>query len=1053
VDIIGTSIRHPVSTFSAVILVLIFGVLGLSRLPVQLTPDVEAPTISVTTNWFGASPYEIEKEIIEKQEDVLKSITELVSMESASQNNRGEITLTFRVGADLQTALSRVSNKLNEVSDYPANADRPQISAAGAQSSPVIWMMLKMRGEDKARIDQFRSFFDNEIRGRLERVPGVGSLFVFGGTETRMEVVVDAERLAANGLTLGALAAAVNAANSNVSAGVLGLEKRNYRVRTVGQFQHPDDLGQVLLADDGRYRVYLRDVAETGLGYAPQSIPVRHNGTPMIVVAVRKESGANVLAMTDAMQRAVADLNGAELKRAGLYIDWVYDQRPYINNAVDQVQRNLLIGAGLAIIVLWLYLRSIAATLTVAMAIPISVISTFIFLLLFDRTINVVSLAGISFAVGMLVDNAIVVLENIDRHRHMGKSAFAASYDGAREVWGAVLASTVTTVAVFLPVLFVEEQAGQLFRDIAIAITFSIVVSLFVSVSAIPAITRKLYQLSGRDREAKAVGVAQGNAFVRAVMALSRLTLKNAATRLFTVGLLMAVAAWGVMLLLPKAEYLPQGNRNLILNIMVPPPGYSEAKREEIADYVYQAIRPHIEADGVDGVPQVQNMFFVASEQLTLFGGTSAHEQRAREMMPLFTRVMNSIPGMFGVSIQQGIFAQSLGRDRSVDVNISGSDNAEIVAAARAVFGALKASELLGGAQIRPVPSLEISYPEVRLIPDRARLIANGLSERELGFAVDVLMDGRKIGEFKPDGEKVMDLVLTAHSDAVETPEDILDGLVASREGRALRIGDLADLQYAQGMTQINHLERARTVRLEVTPPGDVALQEAIEYVQQQVLPGVRDSGALDAVRVAIGGSADKLSETRLALQWNFILAVLIIYLLMASLFGHFLYPLVILLSIPLAAAGGFVGLALVDRFIAPQPFDILVMLGFVILVGTVVNNAILIVHQSLNNVRYGGLLGVDAVLHAVRTRIRPIFMSSTTSVFGLLPLVLATGSGSELYRGLGSVILGGLAVSTVFTLFVIPALLAFVIGHEKPRVDPANALASVRADAAAGPQ
>jgi len=1034
VDVIGTSIRHPVSTFSAVILVLIFGLLGLSRLPVQLTPDVEAPTISITTNWFGASPYEIEKEIIEKQEDVLKSIAELVSMESASQNNRGQITLTFKVGADLQTALSRVSNKLNEVSDYPANAARPQISASGAQSSPVIWMMLKVRGADKARINQYRSFFENEIRGRLERVPGVGSLFVLGGTETRMEVVVDAGRLAANGLTLNALAAAVNAANSNVSAGVLGLEKRNYRVRTVGQFQRPDDLGEVLLADDGRYRVYLRDVAETRLGYAPQSIPVRHNGTPIIVVAVRKESGANVLEMTDAMQRTVGELNAGELKRAGLYIDWVYDQRPYINNAIDQVQRNLLIGASLAIIVLWLYLRSIAATLTVAMAIPISVFSTFIFLLLFERTINVVSLAGISFAVGMLVDNAIVVLENIDRHRRMGKSAFAASHDGAREVWGAVLASTVTTVAVFLPVLFVEEQAGQLFRDIAIAITFAIVVSLFVSVSVIPAITRKLYQMAGRERQASAVTVAQGNWFVRSVMALSRLTLKNAFSRLLTVGLLMAAAAWGVMLLLPKAEYLPQGNRNLIINIMVPPPGYSEAKREEIADYVYAAIRPHIEEDGIDGVPQVKSMFFVASEQLTLFGGTSVHDQRAREMMPLFTRVMNSIPGMFGVSIQQGIFSQSLGRDRSVDINISGSDNAEIVAAARALFVALKDSELLGGAQIRPVPSLEISYPEVRLIPDRARLIANGLSERELGFAVDVLMDGRKIGEFKPDGEKVMDLVLTARSDAVASPEDILDGLVATREGRALRIGDLAELQYARGMTQINHLERARTVRLEVTPPGQVALQEAIEYVQQQVLPGVRESGALEAVRVSIGGSADKLSETRQALQWNFILAVLIIYLLMASLFGHFLYPLVILLSIPLAAAGGFVGLALVDRFIAAQPFDILVMLGFVILVGTVVNNAILIVHQSLNNVRYQGLLGVDAVLYAVRTRIRPIFMSTTTSVFGLLPLVLATGSGSELYRGLGSVILGGLAVSTVFTLFVIPALLAFVIGREKPR-------------------
>ncbi|MES9903891.1 MAG: efflux RND transporter permease subunit, partial [Sedimenticola sp.] len=386
---------------------------------------------------------------------------------------------------------------------------------------------------------------------------------------------------------------------------------------------------------------------------------------------------------------------------------------------------------------------------------------------------------------------------------------------------------------------------------------------------------------------------------------------------------------------------------------------------------------------------------------------------------------------MFGVSLQRGIFETGIGQGRTVDVNISGNDNNQIVDATRVLFGTLK--QAIPNAQIRPVPSLEISYPEANLIPDRSRVIANGLTERELGTYVDILMDGRTIGEYKPDGGKVLDLVIKSGDFAAKSPEDLLAGVIATPYGKLVRVGDLGQLKYGQGMTQINHLERKRNIRLEVTPPKDMALQSAMELISDQLVPKLEKAGKLTGTRISIGGNADKLTETRQALQWNFLLAIIITYLLMSALFGNYLYPLIIMFSVPLAAAGGFIGLALVDRLLATQPFDILVMLGFIILVGTVVNNAILIVHQTLNNVRYEGMEGVAAVTHSVRTRIRPIFMSTTTSLFGLLPLVLAQGSGTELYRGLGSVILGGLALSTLLTLFVIPALLSFLIGLEKP--------------------
>jgi HAE1 family hydrophobic/amphiphilic exporter-1 len=1034
-DFIRFCINKPVSVTVGVILVLLFGAIGLFRLPVQLTPDVEIPQITITTTWPGASPYEVEKDIVEEQEAALKGVQRLTLMESSSYNDQALITLSFEVGTDLEAALLNVSNKLDEVSSYPQNVEKPIIEASGAESSPVIWMVLQMRSGPPERINTFRTFFENEVRQYIDRVPGVGSLFVFGGSEKQLEVVISTEKLARYRLTIDQVIARLQSANQDVAAGVLDMEKNSYRIRTVSQFQSVKDPLDVVLTDDGFRRVCLRDIAEARIGYATETGAMMHNHIPNMVVGVRKEQGANVIDLTRRMYAVVAQLNAGILKKAGLELQVVYEQTPYIGNAIDLVKRNVVIGGLLALVVLLLFLRSISSTLTTVVAIPISAVGTFIFLWIFDRTLNVVSLAGISFAVGMLVDNAIVVLENIDRHRLMGKSPFDASYDGAKEVWGAVLASTATTVAVFLPVVFIQQEAGQLFKDIAIAISFAIILSLLVSVSVIPTMTHLLYGWRRNNRKKVVInGIGQMGTWVsNRLLALSRLTIRTHRSRVATVAVLTLASIGAAWALMPKAEYLPQGNRNLILNILIPPPGYSYRKRMALGDYIFNATQPYFDADGKDGLPQIKSIFFVAADRISLFGSLSTHETRARELIPLFNRVMNSYPGMLGVSIQVGIFQTGLGRGRNVDVDISGDDIDTIIAAARTLFATVR--QKLPDAQVRPEPSLENSYPEANFIPDRAKVLANGLSEAELGLAVDVIMDGRKIGEFKPEQQKKIDLVLRSDQGDIRSPEDVAQSMIANPFGQLIRIGDVARIAYSQGMTQIYHLERKRSIKLIITPADTMPLQAALETIQNDVVAPLQQAGGLKEVQVLVGGNADKLKEALDALQWNLILAALIVYLLMAALFENFFYPLIIMFSVPLAAAGGFMGLRMVDTFIAPQQFDIVTMLGFIILIGTVVNNAILIVHQALNNVRYNGFVGQEAILESVRTRIRPIFMSASTSVFALVPLAVSTGQGSELYRGLGSVILGGLAVSTVFTLFVIPALLAFFIGFEKSRV------------------
>lgn len=1046
-----------------VILILLFGLIGLFQMPYQLSPDVREPEISVETVWVGATPYEIESDIIEEQEKVLKGIPNLIEMESTSSNSFGSITLRFKIGTDIDDALLRVSNKLNEVPSYPQNVEKPVIKATGASADPIIWMVLKTKQGNERSVDEYRTYFENEIRQYLERVDGVASLFIGGGTEREMHVIVYPEKLAAYNMTLSEFVNALSMANSNVSAGNLDVGRRSYRIRTVGEFESPEEIETAVIKSDGSTRVRVSDVAEVRYGYEKKDAFILHNNEQGIAMGIEPESGVNVLDLTNRVEEVVQWLNEEKLAPENIYIKWVYDQRSYIKGAIDLVRQNILIGGALAIIVLLVYLRSISATVVVGAAIPISIIGTFFFMSAFGRNLNVVSLAGIAFAVGMLVDNAIVVLENIYRHRvSLDESPFSAAYYGTKEIGGAIFASTMTTVAVFLPVVFMEEEAGQLFRDIAIAVSCAVLLSFVVSITVIPMFSKSLFGLqeritsqNGEEDKKKKKGFHPfialrnfighiGNAILSVYMFFANIFLYSWVTRLLTVIVFTAAALFTAWRLIPNMEYLPTGNRNFIVNVLIPPPGLSYKERKEIGEYLFDQTAPYFYKEGqpLPGIetkpgettPGIEDMFYVGAERFMFCGAMSTMEQKAGLLLPLFTRTINSIAGMRGVSIQAGIFQNRIGGSRSVDIDLSGADINQLVQVGGAMFGTLM--QQIPNVQIRPVPSLEILYPEVQIIPNRDRLRAAGLSARELGVGIDIIMDGRKIGEFKREGQKKIDMVAKSPEYRGNTPENLANILISTPGGEIVPVFSLAEFEDTAGITEIRHLERNRTITLQVTPPQEITIEEAMNTIEKDAIPQLKQMGLMEGVSVNLSGSADKLTQTRKALQWNLLLAAVITYLLMSALLGNFIYPLVIMFTVPLAAAGGFIGLKLVNIYSMatvgrPVPFDVLTMLGFIILIGVVVNNAILIVAQTLNNIRTYRMKKKEAVKHAIETRIRPIYMSATTSIFGMSPLVIAPGPGSELYRGLGSVVLGGLAVSTVFTIFVIPSLLMFFLGME----------------------
>jgi len=1045
--LVDTAIKKPVTVTVGVLLLVLFGFISLFRIPIQLTPNVDLPEISITTTWRGASPIEVEREIVDAQEDELKNLEGLMEIKSESEDSSAYISLLFEIGTGTDDALLRVSNSLERVKKYPDDMEKPIIKSGGRREKAIAWMVLQALDGYQGDLQQEFDFVDDYVKPRLERISGVSSSNIYGGREQEIQVIVDSDALSARNVTIPELVRALDIENKNISAGGFDEGKRRYIARTVGEYKSPEDVSDVIIKRVSDIPVTVRDIASVEFGFKDPEYAVRHVGVPTIVLNAVREPGSNVLVVMKKLQEALTELNEGLLKEKNLRIVKVYDETSYIYSAINLVRENIFVGGSLAILVLLIFLRNFASTLIVAIAIPISAIGTFLVMTLMGRNINVVSLAGLSFAIGMIVDNSIVVFENIFRHREMGKTRKDAAYDGTVEVWGAVLASTLTTVAVFLPIVFVEEEAGQLFRDIAIAISSAVTLSLIVSITVIPTLSSKILGKVQKNKNAafRAKGVfspiskpihfimrklsAFAGAFINYMtkfvywmcgLVSARIGIAVIMT-LFSIGL--------VFFLMPKTEYLPEGNRELLFGILLPPPGYNLDELENIGKTVEKDILPLIEHDQKSALaeklnlPPATNFFYVARGQAIFMGIVSKIQERTRELLPYIYGVLRNIPGMIAIVQQPSLFSRNIGEGRSIEIEIKGPDLVQLINLGRQVYGL--AAQALPNAQIRPIPSLDLGNPEMRIIPNRERLTRLNMTTSDLGLIVDTMVDEAKASTYRLYGEEI-DLVVKSREGKLERTQDLPRFPVVAPSGKKVTLNSLAEVKLEEGPIQINHIDSQRAITIQVIPERELALETAMEIVEEKVVGPIKAGGSLSSLySIHLGGTADDLTRTRAALMWNFILAIVISYLLMSALFENFFYPFIIMFSVPLAAAGGFVGLLLVNIFIAYQALDIITMLGFVILVGVVVNNAILIVHQSLNNIRDGNMAPREAITESVRSRIRPIYMSSITTISAMLPLILAPGAGSEFYRGLGSVVVGGLLISTVFTLFLIPALLS----------------------------
>ena len=1122
------SVKQPVTVIVCVLLVVLAGVLALRKLPIQLTPTVSSTVVSVSTFWEGASPSEVERSIVEKQEEKLQGVAGIQQMTSVSSQGSGRVRLEFAVGTDPDAALREVSDKLRQVQSYPPNVDQPVVEASDPENKDYIaWIVLEAgRGAIDAEgqpldVRTLQDFAFDRLKPRIERVDGVSEVNCLGGSERELQVRFDSERLAQRGLTVDDLIAALNAANRNASAGTVHEAKNEVAVRAVGQFENPEQVAAVVVATrDGR-AILVGDVAEVAVSYKKPTGFVRSSGEPVIAINVQQEVGSNIVEVMRGVRAAVAEMNSEggilaseSAKRAmttPMHLRVVYDQTVYIDDALALVRDNIWQGGLLAMMTLLFFLRSWRAIAIIGVAIPISLIGTIVVLLALGRTVNVISLAGLAFAVGRLVDNSIVVLENIWRHMEMGKSAVRASIDATTEVWGAVLGSTLTTVVVFVPILLIQDEVGQLFRDIAIALGVSVFLSMIVAITVVPAAASRLLKPLKEGTASLTESGWLGGLSTRTARLLYRITAHRPLALAIALAM-MFVSIVGSYALVPPQDYLPRGNRNLVFGLILAPPGTSLEKQEEMATRIESQVRPYWEAGrmtegsaeraaaekalpkvpvspwmawkvGKEIQPSSLENYFVVGFSGTMFHGgiaTDGSRASANEYLMNYATRADVLPGTLAFAFQVPLFRTGGSGGGAVRVDFTGDDLGDVTHAATATLGLLMGPFGPGSIQPDP-PSFNLPGPEVRLVPDHRALADAGLSPAQLGTAVLAAGDGAIVGEYRIGGESVDLKVVDARaaqasrSGASRDLGQLPDTPVATPMGRTVQLSALARLERGTAPTQINHVDRQRSVSLQVTPPPTMALDEAIRKIDA-TLKDAREQGAILAgVRTGVAGSASKLASIQRTLlgDGTFIgllassmfLALLVCYLVMVVLFQSFTLPLVILFSVPLASVGGFAALFIVFLWSMSVPLmplqtlDVLTMLGFVILIGVVVNNAILIVHQARNfmhgtgdetpsDLAFRGLPGAPkvgpgvalpvraAIVESVRTRIRPILMSSLTSVTGLIPLIIAPGAGSERYRGLGAVMAGGLLVSTIFTIIVVPLMMAVLV-RDKPVTQP----------------
>lgn len=1055
--LIEIATERRITVLMVTLAIILFGLVSLSRLRVNLLPDLSYPTITIRTELTGAAPLEIENLITKPVEEAVGVIKNVRKVRSVSRSGQSDVILEFIWGTEMDYAGVDVREKL-DLLNLPDDAERPLLLRFDPSNEPIMRLALSKASANAENSENqtdndttpvsleelryFRQLADEQLKNTLEAVEGTAAVKISGGFEEEIQVLVDQQRIAQLGLTVGGVINQLRAENVNLSGGRLEDGSQRYMVRTINEFQSLDDIGSTILPVAGPQTIYLRDVATITNGHKEREAVTRSDGKESVELAIYKEGDANTVRVATKVKEALGTIR--KTLPASMELSVMYDESTFISSAVKQVQSAAAIGGVLAILILYLFLKNFRATLLIAIAIPISIVGTFVLMYLNNVTLNIMSLGGIALAVGLLVDNSIVVLENISRHREKGSDIFAAARRGTREVAGAVTAATLTTIAVFFPMVFVSGIAGQLFRDQALTVTFALVFSLLVALTLIPMLSgwqgRPQYHDHEDDRPgniatriiahivgffafligavAKLLGLIAKpfvwlvGTFFNAVAAVYAPLLRWSLNARWLIVLLAAIILGATATLIPKlgTELIPQlsqGEFQLDLRL---PAGATLDQSDDVVQKAQLAAAKIEELDTSFSVAGSGNRLDAspvdagentATLNLRLKTDTSTEKENAA--IEHMRSSLSLIPGVQYKVTRPALFTLST----PLEIEIRGYNLDDLRITSERLYQQLESESTFSDVKT----TIENGNPEVQITFDQAKIHQLGLEVRNVADTVVANVRGNVATRYSIRDRKI-DVLVRSVNTRNATVEELRNLIVNPRSERPVSLQAVAQVDIAMGPTEIRRSDQERVALITASlKEGDLgaAVLRLEEIIDQTPLPA--------SIAASVGGQNTEMQDSFRSMTFTLIMAVFLVYLVMAAQFESIIHPFVILLSIPLAFVGAVLAL-----YLTGSTVNVVVFIGAIMLAGIVVNNAIVLI-DLINQMRSEGMEKYAAIKEAGRARLRPILITTLTTTLGLLPMAIGFGDGSEIRAPMAITVIGGLLTSTLLTLLVIPVM------------------------------
>jgi HAE1 family hydrophobic/amphiphilic exporter-1 len=1002
-NLVALAVHRRVSVIMTALAIVVFGVVAYQRLTVELFPDITHPSLTVQTDFPDTAPQEIETLISRPIEEAVGVLRGLKSVRSVSRPGVSEVTLEFEWGSDMDLLSMEVREKLDRLI-LPEGSESPIVLRFDPSLEPVIRLALHGDGS----LITMRRLAEKQIKQDFETLGGVAAAEIKGGLEDEVQIDVDQERLAALGIPISRIEQVVGVSNVNLPGGALRGQTNQYLVRTINEFDNVEEIGNLIIVQNEAAAVRLRDVADVHMGVKDREEITRVDGEESVEIAIFKEGDANAVTVARELRNRLDVWQGGKLP-PGMKLTVLFDQSTFIENAVKEVRTAAMIGGLLAIIVLFLFLRDLVATTIIAVSIPLSVIATFVMMYRMDVSLNIMSLGGLTLGIGMLVDNSIVVLESIHRARQRGLSHVQAAVDGTTEVGAAVIASTLTTIAVFLPIVFVEGIAGQLFGDQALTVTFSLIASLIVAVTVIP-------MFSAMGGGGKRVPV-QDEVFTLGRLSLfyDRIihgVLRARPLTLITGFILFGASAFGIsrhatelIPALTEGEFffevkMPEGTALPATNVVIEEMEAAAAEDPRVALH-YATVGSRVISGGLSLQTRAENI-----GQLNLVLSDRADNAAENAVIAGLRDRFVDIPDL-GLELGRPSY---FSMKTPIEVIVFGEDLEHLRDWSLQLAESMAAIE--GLRDVRS--SLEAGNPELQVIFNRDRLAAMGLDLGQMSETLRTRVQGSVPTLFKEEDRQID--IRIRNKGITESSRDDVRHLVLPGPNGPIRLVSVAEVRLDRGPAEIHRVQQQRAAVVSADLQG-----RSLGAAMVDVRALLESFPPPEGLGIELGGQNEEMEDSFASIRFAIILAIFLVYLVMASTFESFMHPFLVLFTIPLALIGVYLGLWLTQTTIS-----VIVLIGVIMLVGIVVNNAIVLI-DTINRYRRRGMDKTAAIVRAGHVRLRPILMTTLTTVLALLPMAVSWGEGAELRAPLAITVASGLILSTLLTLVVIPAAYSLV--------------------------